>query len=362
MRALLVAGARPNFMKIAPILSALELDGVETSLVHSGQHYDAAMSDVFFRDLGMRAPDSHLGAGSGSHAAQTARVMTSFEPVLDEFGADVVVVVGDVNSTIACSLVAAKKGIRVAHVEAGLRSRDWSMPEEVNRVVTDRLSDVLLAPSDDAAANLRSEGYHDDQIHVVGNVMVDSLMQNLDRARAGSTLADLGVAPREYGLVTLHRPSNVDDPEVFERLMSAVGTVAQRLPLIFPVRKRVEQYGAVDGLQLIEPAGYLDFIALQDGARLVLTDSGGIQEETTMLGVPCLTLRTTTERPITIEQGSNTLVGTGREAIERAAAEVLDQPLREFLRPPLWDGKAATRISEVLRSLDESSPRPTDLR
>jgi UDP-N-acetylglucosamine 2-epimerase (non-hydrolysing) len=352
-------------MKVAPVLRALEADGVDTVLVHSGQHYDAAMSDVFFDELGIREPDEHLGAGSGTHADQTARIMTSFEPVLLESGADVVIVVGDVNSTVACSLVAAKCGVRVAHVEAGLRSRDWSMPEEVNRVVTDRLSDLLFASSEDAADNLRSEGYRDDQIHTVGNVMVDSLFDNLERARQRPILDDLGLRPDGFGLVTLHRPSNVDDPDTLSAILDALQTVAERLPLVFPVHPRtraaLESRPPIEGLLLVPPAGYLDFIALQDGARLVMTDSGGVQEETTMLGVPCLTLRESTERPITVDQGSNTVVGTDPERIRAEALRVLDGPPIDYPRPELWDGRAAERISAVIRSLDESFPHPTDL-
>jgi UDP-N-acetylglucosamine 2-epimerase (non-hydrolysing) len=352
-------------MKIAPVLRAFEHDGIETVLVHSGQHYDSAMSDVFFDELGIRQPDEHLGAGSGSHAAQTARIMTSFEPVLLRSAVDVVVVVGDVNSTVACGLVAAKCGVRVAHVEAGLRSRDWSMPEEINRVVTDRLSDLLFASSHDAAENLRSEGYREDQIHTVGNVMVDSLLDNLERARARPILDQVGVRAKEFGLVTLHRPSNVDDPEVFGRILDALRVIGAQIPLVFPVHPRtqamLEASDPIPGLVTIPPATYLDFIALQDAAVLVLTDSGGVQEETTMLGVPCLTLRESTERPITVEHGSNTVVGTSTARIIEHAQSVLASGRQDYPRPALWDGRAAARISAVLQTLDDSFPRPTDL-
>ena len=366
MRAVCVAGARPNFMKIKPVLDALDDAGAETVLAHTGQHYDAAMSAVFFDELGLRAPDRFLGVGSGSHAGQVARVMVAFEPLLDEVRPDVVVVVGDVNSTMACALVAAKAGALVAHVEAGLRSRDWAMPEEVNRVVTDRVSDYLLAPSPDAADNLRSEGYRPDQVHLVGNVMIDTLLANLERARARPVLDHLGVSVGGYGLVTLHRPSNVDDPETLGRLVGALSVVAEDCPLVFPVHPRTrEQLAFVDtppGLTLVEPTGYLDFIALEAGARLVLTDSGGIQEETTVLGVPCLTLRESTERPITIEEGTNQLVGCDPERIIAAARTVLSLGVAPR-RPALWDGKAGQRVAQVLLEggYPASRLRPTDV-
>jgi UDP-N-acetylglucosamine 2-epimerase (non-hydrolysing) len=283
-----------------------------------------------------------------------------------ELRPDVVVVVGDVNSTVACALVAAKAGVLVAHVEAGLRSRDWGMPEEVNRVITDRISDYLLAPSEDAVANLRSEGYRDDQVHLVGNVMVDTLLANLDRAMESDVLARLGLSAGEYGLVTLHRPANVDDPEVLLGILAGLAAPAARVPLVLPAhpraRARLEQLGVPPGLLLVPPAGYLDFIALQASARLVLTDSGGIQEEATVLGVPCLTLRDNTERPITIEQGTNRLVGRDPARIAAAALEVLDSapPAR---RPALWDGHAGERIAEVLLTGGRAADRlrPTDL-
>jgi len=349
--AVLVAGARPNFMKIAPVLRALERRAITCHLVHTGQHYDEQMSEVFFTDLGLRHPDHHLEIGSGSHAEQTGRTMIAFEPLLASLAAHVVVTVGDVNATIACSLVAAKADVLVAHVEAGLRSRDWSMPEEVNRVATDRVSDYLFAPSEDAVDNLRAEGYRDDQIHLVGNVMVDSLLDNLERARASSTLRELELTAGGYGVVTLHRPANVDDPAVLLALMEALDTVSADLPLVFPVhprtRGRLADAGYRGPVRLLEPQGYLHFLALQAGAALVLTDSGGVQEETTMLGVPCLTLRDNTERPITIEHGTNQLVGRDPQRIIAAARHVLAHgvPAR---RPPLWDGHAADRIAEVL--------------
>ncbi|MFG2936791.1 non-hydrolyzing UDP-N-acetylglucosamine 2-epimerase [Streptomyces sp. NPDC048282] len=365
MRAVCVAGARPNYMKIKPVMDALERRDAEVLLVHTGQHYDPAMNDVFFTDLGIRPPDRFLGVGSGSHAEQTGRVMTAFEPLLAEVGPDVVVVVGDINSTLACALVTAKAGPLLAHVEAGLRSRDWSMPEEVNRVATDRVSDYLLAPSPDAVDNLRAEGYREDQIHLVGNVMIDTLLANLDRARASDVLDRYGLARGEFGLVTLHRPANVDDPEVLTGLLKALGEIAGRLPLVLPVHPRaagrLAEIGVPGGVRLVPPAGYLDFIALQDSARVVLTDSGGVQEETTALGVPCVTLRDNTERPITVEQGTNVLAGRDPARITATVNAVLDRPPAPR-RPDLWDGRASDRIAEVLLTGGTAStrPRPTD--
>jgi len=361
-----VAGARPNYMKVKPVMDALEERGAEVILVHTGQHYDAAMSDVFFTDLGIRPPDHYLGAGSGSHAAQTARVMTAFESLAEQIAPDVVVVVGDVNSTLACALVTAKSGALLAHVEAGLRSRDWSMPEEVNRVATDRVSDYLFAPSADAVANLQAEGYRDDQIHLAGNVMVDTLLANLDRAVGGDTLARLGLEPRQYALVTLHRPANVDDPAALSGLLSALAEVAIACPLVLPAHPRAAQQlhsaGLSDRIQIIPPAGYLDFVALQASARLVLTDSGGVQEETTILGVPCLTLRDNTERPITLTEGTNQLVGRDPDRIVKTALSVLEDPPSPR-SPALWDGRAGQRIAATLLSGGRPAghPRPTDL-
>lgn len=351
-RCLLVAGARPNFMKVAPVLAELERRGSPAVLVHTGQHYDPAMSDVFFDELGIPTPDHHLEVGSASHAVQTARIMEAFEPIVLEAKPDIVVVAGDVNSTVACALVAAKLGIEVAHIEAGLRSRDWDMPEEINRLVTDRLSQYLLAPSADAVENLQAEGYPGDSIHLVGNVMVDTLLHNLERAKERPILERLQVQPGEYGLLTLHRPSNVDDPDTFAALLGAVGQIAKRLPILYPahprVRAKLKHYAVPKGIRLMEPAGYLDFIALQAGATLVLTDSGGLQEETTILGVPCLTLRENTERPITIDEGTNTLAGGNPARIVELATTILDGDRPEPRRPESWDGKAAQRIADAL--------------
>ncbi len=364
VRVLCVAGARPNFMKIKPVLDSLEARGVDVDLVHTGQHYDERMSDVFFQDLGIRPPDHSLGVGSGSHAEQTGRVMVAFEALLEQVRPDVIVVVGDVNSTLACAIVGAKAGPYVAHVESGLRSRDWSMPEEVNRVATDRISDFLLAPSPDAVENLRAEGYADHRVHLVGNVMVDTLLSNLDRARSRPILDEIGVEPGGYGLVTLHRPANVDDPEVLGRLMGAIERVADRCPLVFPIHPRTRAQlgdGAVGtGVHLVEPAGYLDFIALEASARVVLTDSGGIQEETTVLGVPCVTLRDNTERPITIDEGTNTLVGRDPDRIVAVAFDRIEHGVARRC-PALWDGRAGERIAEVLvAGCRDGVARPTD--
>jgi len=366
MRVICVAGARPNYMKVKPVMDALEERGAEVILVHTGQHYDPAMSEVFFADLRIRRPDYFLGAGSGSHAAQTGRVMTAFEPLAARLRPDIVVVVGDVNSTLACALVTAKSGSLLAHVEAGLRSRDWSMPEEINRVVTDRVSDYLFAPSDDAVANLRAEGYRDDQITLAGNVMADTLLASLDRALAHGTLARLGLTPGQYGLATLHRPANVDDPAVLTALLRALGDIARLCPLILPAHprtaERLRDAGVPARIRVLPPAGYLDFLALQASARLVLTDSGGVQEETTILGIPCLTLRDNTERPVTLTHGTNQLVGRDPAVILTAARRILASPPAPQ-RPPLWDGHAGQRIATTL--LADSNlphrPRPTTI-
>jgi UDP-N-acetylglucosamine 2-epimerase (non-hydrolysing) len=366
VRAVCVAGARPNFMKIKPVMDALEGSGVDVVLVHTGQHYDPSMSDVFFDDLGLRQPDRHLGVGSGSHAAQTAAVMVAFEPLVAELAPDVVIVVGDVNSTLACAVVAAKAGPLVAHVEAGLRSRDWSMPEEVNRVVTDRVSDLLFAPSADAVANLRAEGYRNDQVHLVGNVMIDTLLANLERARNRPILRALGIDRTRFGLVTLHRPANVDAADQLQDLIDALETVAGACPLVFPVhpraRPRVEAAGVSSRIRLIDPVGYLDFVALEASASLVLTDSGGVQEETTVLGVPCLTLRDNTERPITVTEGTNRVVGRDPARIVAEAERALRDRV-EPRRPALWDGRAGDRIAAVLVEACSARdwPRPTTL-
>jgi UDP-N-acetylglucosamine 2-epimerase (non-hydrolysing) len=350
-----VVGARPNFMKMAPILTALKAHpGLRPFLVHTGQHYDEEMSRVFFVDLGMPAPDRDLEVGSDTHARQTARIMTAFDTLLTERPSRLVVVVGDVNSTLACSLVAVKRDVPVAHVEAGLRSRDRSMPEEINRLVTDAVSDLLFATSPDAVENLASEGVPGSKIHLVGNPMIDTLKRHVERARARAPERPLGLARGGYALVTLHRPSNVDDPGGLGAILEALDRLAARLPVVFPVhprtRERMERlsYRPATGLKLMEPLGYLDFLGLMDAARFVLTDSGGIQEETTALGVPCLTLRANTERPITIGEGTNRLLGTDAGAILPAAEELLAGAPVPARCPALWDGRAGERIAAVL--------------
>ena len=355
-KAILVAGARPNFMKVKPVLDALESRGVDCTLVHTGQHYDAKLSQVFFDELGIRPADEHLNVGSGSHAEQTGAVMIAFEKIVESESPDAVVVVGDVNSTLACSIVGAKAGAMVTHVEAGLRSRDWSMPEEVNRVATDHVSDLLLAPSPDGVVNLEAEGFPADKIRLVGNVMIDTLLANLERARARPILDELNIAHKGFGLVTLHRPANVDDPAELRGLIAALGAIAADCPLVFPVHPRtLQQLEGVEippGIMITEPFGYLDFVALQDAASVVLTDSGGVQEETTVLGTPCLTLRDNTERPITITEGTNTVVGRDPEVIIREARVRLEGgwPVR---RPALWDGKAGARCADaIIEKLD----------
>ena len=359
MRLCLVAGARPNFMKVAPIVHALRARGHnDWFLVHTGQHYDAKLSAVFFEELGLPEPDVWLGVGSGTHAEQTAKVMLGLEPVFLERRPDVVVVVGDVNSTVAASLVASKLGIRLAHVEAGLRSGDRTMPEEINRIVTDVLADVLFTTSEDAHVHLQREGVPAEKIHFVGNVMVDSLLAHLPTARTRSTLSDLGLigadgAARPYAVLTLHRPSNVDHAETFAGLMRAVDHVAQQMPVIFPVHPRTatrvrEMSGITGDIRAVDPLGYLDFLALTSSASLILTDSGGLQEESTVLGVPCLTMRENTERPVTITHGTNVLVGTSPSAIIAAADRALTSRATPKGAPALWDGHAAERIVDIL--------------
>lgn len=358
---LLIAGARPNFMKVAPIYAEMKRRASEflPMIVHTGQHYDVAMSEAFFDDLGMPKPDIHLGVGSGSHAVQTAKIMTEFEPVVLEHKPDWVLVVGDVNSTIACALVCAKLGVKVAHVEAGLRSRDRTMPEEINRILTDSISDLLLTTSQDADENLKNEGIPAERIRFVGNVMIDSLLDHLKIAESSTVRSDVGVSDGEYAVLTLHRPSNVDDKKVFGGILDALLTIAEELPLVFPVhprtRAKIDEFGfgkriASSNIKLIEPLGYLDFMRLYSGSKLVLTDSGGLQEETTVLGIPCLTLRENTERPITVEMGTNVLVGTDPEEIRSAAFTVLRRSAsnQDAVIPPLWDGKAAVRICDEL--------------
>jgi UDP-N-acetylglucosamine 2-epimerase (non-hydrolysing) len=352
MHILHVVGARPNFMKAAPVLRALgKLSGTKQSLVHTGQHYDANMSDVFFSQLEMPAPDVNLEVGSGSQARQTAEIMTRFEPVVLEHRPDLVLVYGDVNSTIAAALVSAKLGIRVGHVEAGLRAFDWTMPEEINRVVTDRLADLLFTPSEDADANLEREGVPPEKIHRVGNVMIDSLVRLLPVA---ANVPQNGF-PERYVLVTLHRPSNVDDAEGLKNILQSLLEISESLDVVFPVhprtRQRIVDFGGSTGkLHLSEPLPYIEFLALQRRAVAVITDSGGIQEETTFLGVPCLTLRNNTERPVTVSMGTNVIVGQDREKLHSELSKVISGNAKKGSIPPLWDGHAGERIAASLGS------------
>ena len=355
IRVLAVAGARPNFMKIAALLRELRgRAGFETFLVHTGQHYDEVMSDGFFRDLGIPAPDANLGVGSGSHATQTAEVLSRIEPLIGRERPDVVVVVGDVNSTLAGALAAVKLGVPVAHVEAGLRSFDRSMPEEINRLLTDAISTWLFVTEPSGEENLRREGVDPQRIHHVGNVMIDTLLAHVERARSLDTLLRFGLEPRGYAVLTLHRPSNVDDPSRLAVLFDVLEEIHERVPILFPVHPRTEEAIAthLDGrrlqLRTSEPLGYLDFLRLVESARLVLTDSGGIQEETTVLGVPCLTLRDNTERPITVTQGTNRIVGRDPASIRAEVEKVLAGETRPRRIPELWDGAAARRIADVL--------------
>jgi UDP-N-acetylglucosamine 2-epimerase (non-hydrolysing) len=367
-RVLVVVGARPNYMKVAPLMAELARRpaAFESVLVHTGQHYDPGMSEVFFEQLGMPRPDVELGVGSGTHATQTAAVMRAVEPILARFRPEVVIVVGDVNSTLAVSLVAARAGVPIAHVEAGLRSFDRTMPEEINRVVTDVLSTYLFATEEAAVINLRREGAADDRIFLVGNVMIDTLFALLPAIRARETRADFGLPWHGYGVVTLHRPSNVDQPVALERLLEALATVQSRLPLVFPVHPRTAErlralgdavrFDGLSALLLLEPLPYVDFMSLVADARLVLTDSGGIQEETTALGVPCLTLRANTERPVTIRMGTNQLVGDDPTRLLGAVEAVLHTPPSAGRLPDLWDGQAAPRIIDVLAARLPSRP------
>jgi UDP-N-acetylglucosamine 2-epimerase (non-hydrolysing) len=349
-----VVGARPNFMKAAPIHDAFRAAGVAHEIIHTGQHYDEAMSKVFFEDLGMPRPIVDLEVGSGTHAEQTAAVMIGVERFFTRQRPRAVLVVGDINSTMASSIVAAKMGIYCAHVEAGLRSGDWTMPEEVNRVVTDSIVDLLLTPSADADENLLAEGCAPETIVRVGNVMIDALQQHLPAASALGVPQRMGLTPKNYAVLTLHRPANVDDPVVLARILDAIAEIARRLPVVFPVHPRTRNQAAAAGLSTrfektpgllpTDPLGYLEFLSLTSNARLVLTDSGGLQEESTVLGIPCLTLRENTERPVTITHGTNVLVGTEPAVIMREAARALDNARTERRVPELWDGKASGRI------------------
>lgn len=359
-RIALVAGARPNFMKIAPIMRALEAyaSSMEAILIHTGQHYDPEMSDIFFSDLGIRKPDKFLNCGGGSHAEQTARIMIAFEEVALGLEPQWVVVVGDVNSTVACSLVAKKLHMQVAHVEAGLRSGDRTMPEEINRIVTDSISDLFFVTEPAGEQNLLREGHSPDKIHYVGHVMIDNLLYQAERLASGGA-ADLPFAPlktrlKRYGVVTLHRPSNVDEPKTLRGLMAALAEISRSLPLVFPVhprtRQRIDALGEAlpESVHLLPPLGYMDFLNLWKDAVVAITDSGGLQEETTGLGVPCVTVRENTERPVTVDEGTNVIVGRDFDKLRQAVAEVVAGRSKQGRRPRLWDGKAAERICEIL--------------
>jgi UDP-N-acetylglucosamine 2-epimerase (non-hydrolysing) len=351
-----VVGARPNFMKIAPVFLELKQRKIPQILVHTGQHYDANMSQVFFEELGLPVPDIYLGVGSDSHARQTARIMASFEEVVRKHRPNLVVVGGDVNSTLAAVLVAAKEHIPVAHVEAGLRSFDRTMPEEINRVATDHLSDLLFTTEKSADKNLRKEGISPKKIHFVGNCMVDTLLKHVEVAVQRSPWQAYGINPSEYALVTLHRPSNVDDPKTLRVVMRCVKDVSRRLRVLFPVHPRTRARLASEKIEvpprvtLTDPLPYLAFVGLMAKACFVMTDSGGIQEETTVLGVPCLTLRENTERPVTIEMGTNRLVGANPQEIKRNVGIILARKWYRGKRPTLWDGDAGRRIADAVES------------
>ncbi|RMH63082.1 MAG: UDP-N-acetylglucosamine 2-epimerase (non-hydrolyzing) [Bacteroidetes bacterium] len=359
MKVISVVGARPNFMKVAPLHRVLQRSDVfEPLIVHTGQHYDERMSDIFFRQLEMPEPDIYLGVGSGTHAQQTARVMVAFEEVVQQERPDVVIVVGDVNSTVACSLVAAKCHVPVAHVEAGLRSFDRTMPEEINRIVTDSLSDLLFVTEQSGLDNLKREGVPDEKVHFVGNVMIDALVQFREKAARTTIMGDLGLDPRGYVLMTMHRPANVDNAAGLGAVLETIERITEELPVVFPIhprtRARFEQFdladrlAAVERLTLTPPLGYLEFLRLMEQAAVVVTDSGGIQEETTYLQVPCLTLRDSTERPVTVELGTNELLPLDPARIHERVRAVRAGRRNGAQVPPLWDGHAAERIAEVL--------------
>jgi UDP-N-acetylglucosamine 2-epimerase (non-hydrolysing) len=356
MKLLHIVGARPNFMKAAPVIDALkQYPHVSQLLIHTGQHYDQNMSDVFFKELGLPEPDVNLEVGSGSHAGQTAEIMTRFEPVLLDEKPDWVLVYGDVNSTVATALVATKRHVPVAHVEAGLRSFDRTMPEEINRLLTDQMADLLFTPSADGDENLLREGIAPEKIHLVGNVMIDTLIRLLPQAERHWPALQAAHNLSQYGLVTLHRPSNVDDPDTLPQIIAALNNISRELTLLFPMhprtRQRLHDSPLIIGnsqLTIISPVGYLDFLALQQNARLIITDSGGIQEESTYLDVPCLTVRENTERPITITMGTNRLVGQDMALLQTKVAEILAGAAKSGSNPPLWDGCAGQRIAHII--------------
>jgi len=375
MHILHVVGARPNFMKAAPVIAALgQRSSFRQTLVHTGQHYDANMSDIFFGQLGIPKADFNLEVGSGTHAQQTAQIMSRFEPVVLEQKPDLMLVYGDVNSTVAAALVCTKIGVPIGHVEAGLRSFDRTMPEEINRLLTDQMADLLFTPSSDGNENLLREGIAEEKIHLVGNVMIDTLVRLLPKANATvlRELDELAGLTRltdssdigSYALVTLHRPSNVDDPDMLTRIIVTLHKISQDLPVIFPIHPRTRQRlqslkleADHSRLILIDPIGYLQFLALQQRARVVITDSGGIQEETTFLGIPCLTVRENTERPVTITIGTNVLVGQNMGRLKEEVDRILSEPEKKGAVPPLWDGRAGERIADVVEGWGQGNPR-----
>ena len=364
MRLACIVGARPNFMKIAPILRAFEKhDSLQPTLIHTGQHYDANLSDIFFEELGISRPDIALGIGSGSHGKQTADILVAIENVLVEArdrgeGYDRMIVVGDVNSTMAATIAAAKLLIPVAHVEAGLRSFDRTMPEEINRMLTDSICDMLLPSEPDGVTNLKNEGHDDSNIHLVGNVMIDTLLNQVKRARQSTILTDLGLATGQYGVVTLHRPANVDDQNILDGLLQVLVEISAKMPLVFPIHPRTktrldsfglfEKLDSADHIKCLGPLGYNDFLCLTSQAKVIVTDSGGLQEESTALNVPCLTMRPNTERPITVTQGTSTLVGSDAAKLKLHLTEVIEGTYKKGSCPELWDGKAAERIAAIL--------------
>ena len=354
VKVLHVVGARPNFMKAAPVYRALANRGHEQVLVHTGQHYDTLMSDVFFKGLGIPDPDESLNVGSGSHAQQTASIMSLFEPVVLARKPDMVMVYGDVNSTVAAALVCAKIGVRVGHVESGLRSFDRSMPEEINRLVTDQLADILFTPSTDGDENLAREGIAREKVFFVGNVMIDTLIRLLPKADEIYPRLKAELSLESFGLVTLHRPSNVDDESIFLPMLRVLDSLSEKLPLIFPVHPRTLQKWSKQlqqcnsNIRAVDPLGYLEFLALQKNSAVVITDSGGIQEETTYLGVPCLTLRENTERPVTLTLGTNVLIGRDWELLRKHFDRALSGRREHKGLPPLWDGKASERIADII--------------
>lgn len=351
---MIIAGARPNFIKIAPLFAQLKKNRkFSVFLVHTGQHYDDKLSKVFFKELNIPPPDYNLGVGSGTQAVQTGKIMIAFDEILERKKPDLVVLVGDVNSTVACALTAAKRGVRIAHVEAGLRSFDWTMPEEINRVVTDKLSDFLFCTEQSGVLNLRREGVNKNKIFLVGNVMIDTLLTQRKTAEKSKILERLGMNGGKYALITLHRPSNVDDRIQLQNFLSLFKKISARLPVVFPIHPRTQNnlkkwHLNTEGITTMPPLGYLDFRRLMSHATVVLTDSGGIQEETTILGVPCLTLRNNTERPITVTAGTNHIVGTNEKKILSAFQAVLKNPPARRRAPKYWDGKAAERIAKIL--------------